>query len=76
MGKGKVHYIEVVSDSDEEETIGPTHDNDSNNSGEEHPHETHPGERTQPQMGAPPREEAKPRAPVKGGVIVTLSGAP
>jgi hypothetical protein len=70
MGKGKVHYIEVVSDRDQEETTRPTHDSDSNSSGEKHPHEI------QPHMGAPPHEEAKPRAPVKGGVVATLSGTP
>jgi hypothetical protein len=48
MGKGKVHYIELVLDSDEEETRGPTRDSDSNNSEEEHPHGTYPGERTRP----------------------------
>jgi hypothetical protein len=39
MGKGKVHYIEVHSDSDEEEEVAPEQGNEKGDSTEEKPQE-------------------------------------
>jgi hypothetical protein len=39
MGKGKVHYIEVLSDSDGEEETGQAQDNEHDSPVDEQPHE-------------------------------------
>jgi hypothetical protein len=39
MGKGKMHYIEVLLDSDEEEAKKRVQDNELNSSYDEKPHE-------------------------------------
>ena len=52
MGKGQIHYIEVALDSDDEEEIRPTLDNDSSCSEEEHAHEEgQPPKTLPPQLG-------------------------
>jgi hypothetical protein len=38
MGKGKVHYIEVISDSDREEEVGQTRGGEQSNMDDEQPH--------------------------------------
>jgi hypothetical protein len=81
MGKGDIHYIEVVVDivdSEEEEQ-------DSGSSSlleESAPTEEQPPHRPPTLAGAhlpvvpQPPEQANKRKPTKGGVIVTLSGVP
>jgi hypothetical protein len=44
MGKGKVHYIEVLSNSDREEEAGLAQGNEHNCSDDEQPHEEVKGE--------------------------------
>jgi hypothetical protein len=78
MGKGEIHYIEVVAESDEEE------DDSGSTSLEEEP--SHAKEKpprrpstsvvAQPPVVPQPREKANRRAPTKGGVMETLSGIP
>jgi hypothetical protein len=73
LDKGHIHYIEVASDNEEEE-INSTSDSGSE---EEHTHEEgqrpkKPQLQTEPQLGG----MTKPRVPVKGGTIATLSGVP
>jgi hypothetical protein len=75
MGKGQIHYIEVESGSEEEdEDIGAQTDSDLED-------ETTHGPEQQPkkpqiQVGAPSKEEIRPRIEVKAGTIETLSGVP
>jgi hypothetical protein len=83
MGKGQIHYIEVAADSDEEEQGSQAQDSESSSSEEEPLHEEEqPPRRAPTPVGAhppvesQPREKAKRRASVKGGVIATLSGVP
>jgi hypothetical protein len=74
MGKGQIHYIEVESDSEEEEEIRSAIGSDSE---EEHAQEPEqPPKKPQPQVEPPSRGETKPRRIVKGGTIETLSGVP
>jgi hypothetical protein len=82
-GRGKIHYIEVAADSDEEEQGNQAQDSESTSSEEEPSHaEEQPPHRLPTPIGAQsmvelqPHEKAKRRAPTKGGVIVTLSGVP
>jgi hypothetical protein len=75
MGKGQIHYIEVESgNEEEEEDIGAQEENDSED-------ETTHGPEKQPKkpqipVGAPTKEETRPRREVKGGTIATLSRVP
>jgi hypothetical protein len=73
LGKGHIHYIEVASDSEEEE-INSTSDSGSE---EEHTHEEgQPPKKPQPQTEQQLGGTTKPRVPVKGGTIATLSAVP
>ena len=75
MGKGEIHYIEVESSSEEEdEEIGAQADSDSEDE-PTHELERHP-KKPQIAIGAPTKEETRPRREVKGGTITTLSGVP
>ena len=78
MGKGHIHYIEVASDSDDdEEEIKPTPDNDFSSLEEEHAHEEgQPPKTLQSQVGPQSGGKVKPQVPAKGGVIATLLGVP
>jgi hypothetical protein len=81
MGKGEIHYIEVVADSvdseEEEKDIGSTSSEEESTPAEEHP----PHRPPTPVEAHPPvvpqlPEQANRRKPAKGGVIATLSGVP
>jgi hypothetical protein len=83
MGKGQIHYIEVATDNDEEEQGSQAQDNESTSSEEEPLHEEEQPPRrpptsvgAQPSVEPQPREKAKRQAPMKGGVIATLSRVP
>jgi hypothetical protein len=58
MGKGQIHYIEVASDSDEEEQGSQAHDSESTSSKEESLHEEEePPRRPLTLVGAQPLVE-------------------
>jgi hypothetical protein len=81
MGKGEIHYIEVVADSvdseEEEQDSGSTSSEE-----ESPPTEEQPPHRPPTPVGAHPRvvpqppEQANKWKPSKGGIIATLSNVP
>jgi hypothetical protein len=81
MGKGDIHYIEVVADSvdseEEEQNSGSTSSEEESTQAEDQP----PHRPPTPVGAHPPvvpqlSEQANKRKPTKGGVIATLSGVP
>jgi hypothetical protein len=83
MGKGQIHYIEVATNSDEEEQGSQAQDSESTNSEGEPLHaEEQPPRRPSTPVGAQPPiepqpcEKAKRRVLAKGGVITTLGMTP
>jgi hypothetical protein len=75
MGKGRIHYIEVESGSEEEdEDTKALVDSDLEAETIHEPEQ----QLKKPQILAreQPKEEAKPRREVKGGTIATVSGVP
>jgi hypothetical protein len=63
MGKGKVHYIEVISDSDGEEEVGRAQGSEHSSSYDE-------------KSRVEDKDVEKPHVKAKFGFISTLSGVP
>jgi hypothetical protein len=81
MGKGEFHYIEVASDSvdneEEDQESGSTKsEEDSTLEYEQPPHRPPTPVGADPPVVPQPPEQANRRKPTKGGVIETLSGVP
>jgi hypothetical protein len=81
MGKGEIHYIEVVEDNvdseEEEQDSGSTSSEEESTPVEEHPPRRSPTlVGSHPPVVPQPPEHANRRKPTKGGVIATLSGVP
>jgi hypothetical protein len=81
MGKGEIHYIEVVADSvdseEDEQDSGSTSSEEESALAEEQPPRRPPTPAgAHPPVVPQPLEQANRRKPAKGGVIATLSGVP
>jgi hypothetical protein len=80
MGKGEIHYIEVVADSvdsEEEQDNGSTSSEEESAPAEEQlPYRPPTLAGAHPLVVPQPPEQANRKKPTKGGVIATLSGVP
>jgi hypothetical protein len=81
MGKGEIHYIEVVADNmdseEEEKDNGSTSlEEELAPTEEQLPHRPPTLAGAHPPVVPQPQEQANKKKPTKGGVIATLSGVP
>jgi hypothetical protein len=81
MGKGEIHYIEVVADSvdseEEEQDNGSISSEDEPSQAKEQPPQRpSTSTRTHPSVVPQPPEKDNRQKPARGGVIATLSGVP
>jgi hypothetical protein len=81
MGKGEIHYIEVVANSvdsewEEHDSGSTSKEEDSAQAKEQPPHRPLTMEGAHPSVVPQPPEQANRRKPAKGGVIATLSSVP